>query len=96
MASSSFSYAMPNFTLQFSSSIPASNLNTSIGLGGMAPLHIPFSFGGAHFMQTTPIVGILPLFHPGSNLRLNAPRCSGQPRRQATTYVLSFTPTSSN
>jgi hypothetical protein len=43
-----FSYGMPNFTSQFSSSIPMSNTNTSIGLGGMATPHIPFSFGGAH------------------------------------------------
>jgi hypothetical protein len=64
MTSSPFSYGMSNFTLQFSSSIPTSNPNTSIGLGGMAPPHIPVSFGGAHIPQMTPTVGILPPFHP--------------------------------
>ena len=48
IASSPFSYGMANFTSQFSSSIPTSNPNKSIGLGDMDPLHTPFSFGGAH------------------------------------------------
>jgi hypothetical protein len=47
-ASRPFSYGMPNLTSQFSSSIPTTNTNPSIGLGGMAPPHIPISFGGAH------------------------------------------------
>jgi hypothetical protein len=72
-----------------------SNPNTSIGLGGMAPLHIPFSFGGAHIPQMTPMVGSLPPFHPGSNPGLNAPGWSSQPGGQVVAYVLSFTPTSS-
>jgi hypothetical protein len=33
MDSSPFSYGMPNFTLQFSNSIPAASPNASIGLG---------------------------------------------------------------
>jgi hypothetical protein len=73
-ASSHFSYGMSNLTLQFSSSIPATNTNPSIGLVGMAPPHIPLSFGGAHIPQTTPTVGSQPPFHPGSNPSLNAPR----------------------
>jgi hypothetical protein len=77
-ASSPFPYGMMNFTSQFSSSIPKSNPNTSIGLGGMAPPHIPLFFGGAHIPQTTPTIGSLPHFHPGSNLGLNSPRWSGQ------------------
>jgi len=76
---------MLNFTSQFSSSIPASNPNISIGLRGIAPPHTPFSFGGAHIPQTTPTVGGLPPFHPRSNLGTNAPRWSGP----------SFMPTSS-
>jgi hypothetical protein len=42
MTSSHFPYGMPNFTSQFSSSILSSNLNTSIGLGGMARPHIHY------------------------------------------------------
>jgi hypothetical protein len=68
-----FSYGMPNFTLQFSFSISASNPNTSIGLGGMAPLHILASFVGSHIPQMNPMVGILPPFHPRSNPSLNVP-----------------------
>jgi hypothetical protein len=94
-ASIHFSYGMPNFTSQFSSPIPSYNLNTSIGHGGMAPLHIPFSFGGTHIPQMTPMVGSLPPFHLGSNPSLNARGWSIQPKGQVVTYVLSFTPTSS-
>jgi hypothetical protein len=92
---SPFSYGMPNFTLQFSSSIPTSNPNTSIGLGGMAPSHTPFSFGGGHIPQMTPIVGGLPPFHPRSNPSPHALGWSGQPGRQDVAYSPSFTPTSS-
>jgi hypothetical protein len=95
MASIPFSYGMSNFTLQFSSSIPTYNLNTSIGHGGMAPPHIPFSFGGSHIPQITPTVRSLPPFHPGSNTSLNARGWSIQPKGQVIAYVLSFTPTSS-
>jgi hypothetical protein len=95
IASSPFSYVMPNFTSQFSYSIPTSNLNTSIRHGGMDPPHIPFSFGSAHIPQKSPTVGILPPFHPGSNPGLNALGWSGQPSRQVVSYCSSFTPTSS-
>jgi hypothetical protein len=47
MASSPFSYGMPNFNLQFSNSIPAVGPNASIGLGGSTPPYTPFSFGGS-------------------------------------------------
>jgi hypothetical protein len=90
MASSPFSYGMPNLTSQFSSSIPTSNPHTSIGLGGMAPSHTPFSFGGAHIPQTTPTVGGLPPFHPRSNLGPNALRWSGQPGGQDASYGFYF------
>jgi hypothetical protein len=90
-----FSYGMPNFTSQFSSSIPTSNPNPSIGPGGMDPPHIPLLFGGAHIPQMNPTVGRLHSFHPGSNPSLNVPGWSNQPGGQATAYVLSFTPTSS-
>jgi hypothetical protein len=93
--SSPFSSGMPNFTSQFSSSIPTSNLNTSIRLGGMAPPHTPFLFGGSHIPQMTPTVGGLPPFHPGSNPGPNAPRWSGQLGGQDVAYAPSFTPTSS-
>jgi hypothetical protein len=86
---------MSNFTSQFSSSIQKFNMNTSIGLGDMAPLHTPFSFGGAHIPQTTPTIGGLPPFHPGSNPGPNSPRWSGQPGGQAVSYDPYFTPTSS-
>ena len=61
----------------------------------MTPPHTPFSFGGAHIPQTTPIVGGLPPFHPESNPSYNGPRWSNQPGGQATTYDTSFIPTSS-
>jgi hypothetical protein len=47
MASSPFPYGMPNFTSQFSNSIPAACPNASIGLGGTTPPYTPFSFGGS-------------------------------------------------
>jgi hypothetical protein len=94
-ASSPFSYGMPNITSQFYSSIPTMNTNPSIGLGGMAPLHIPFSFGGAHIPQRTPMVGSQPPFLLGSNPSLNAPRWSVQSGGQAHAYVPSFIPTPS-
>jgi hypothetical protein len=46
--SNPFSFGMPNMESQFLSSVPANNTNPSIGLGGMDPMHIPLSFGGAH------------------------------------------------
>jgi hypothetical protein len=61
----------------------------------MDPMHIPFSFGGAHIPQTTPTIGSLLPFHPGSNPGLNAPGWSIQPSEQYVAYVPSFTPTSS-
>jgi hypothetical protein len=95
MASSPFSYGMPNFTSQFSSSIPTTSPHTSIALGGMAPSHTPFSFSGVHIPQTIPPVGGLPPFHPGSNPSSNAPRWSNQPGGQDTAHIPSLTPTSS-
>jgi hypothetical protein len=94
-ASIPFPYGMSNFTSQFSSSIPVSNTNTSIVLGGMSHSHIPFSFSGSHIPQTTPMVGSLPPFHPWSNPGLNAPGWSGQLEEKYVAYVPSFTPTSS-
>jgi hypothetical protein len=94
--SSPSSFGMSNFISQFSSSIPTSNLNPSIVLGGMAPLHIPLSFGGAHVPQMNPMIGSQLHFHSGSNPSLNAHGWSNQPGGQATTYVLYFTPTSLN
>jgi hypothetical protein len=42
MDSSPFSYGMPNFTSQFSNSIPAVGPNASVGLGGSTPPYTPF------------------------------------------------------
>jgi hypothetical protein len=87
MASSPFSYGMPNFTSQFSSSIPAAGPNASIGLGGSTSPYTPFSFGGSQIPQMTPIMGGIPAFNLGSN-----PPTSGwnsQPRGQASSQVLS-------
>jgi hypothetical protein len=61
----------------------------------MAPPHTLFLFGGAHIPQTTPTVGGIPHFHPGSNLGPNAPGWSGQPGGKVVAYGSSFTPTSS-
>ena len=44
MASSPFSYCMPNFTSQFSNSIPAASPNASIRLEDNTPPYTPFSF----------------------------------------------------
>jgi hypothetical protein len=90
-----FSYGRMNLTSQFSSSIPMTNTNPSVGLGSMVSLHIPLSFGGAHIPQENPTVGSQPPFQPGSNPSRNAPRWSNQLDRQDVTYVPSFTPTSS-
>jgi hypothetical protein len=85
MASSPFSYGMPNFTSQFSNSIPTVGPNASIGLGGNTPLYTPFSFGGSQIPQMTPYMGGMPSFNPGSN-----PPTSGwnsQLGRQVSTQV---------
>jgi hypothetical protein len=93
--SNPFSFRMPNMTSQFSSSILVKNTNPSFVLGGMPPLHIPLSFGGAHIPLTNPTTGSQPSFPLGSNPSLNAPRWSNQPSGQVTSYVPSFTPSSS-
>jgi hypothetical protein len=90
-----FSYGMPNFTSQFSSSIPTSNHNPSIGLGGMAPPHIPHLFGAANIPQKTPTVGIQPPFHPVSNHSHHVPGWRNQLGEQVVSYDPYFTPTSS-
>jgi hypothetical protein len=67
MASSPFSYGMPNFTSQFSTAIPAAGPNASLGLGGTTPPYTPFLFGGSHIPQTNPKIGGVPFSNPGSN-----------------------------
>jgi hypothetical protein len=81
---------MHNFTSQFSPSILASNPNTSIGLGGIAPSHILVSFGGPHIPEMNPMIGRLPPFHPSSNPGLNTLGWSGQLGRQVVSYVPSL------
>jgi hypothetical protein len=93
MASSPFSYGMPNFTSQFSKSIPIVGPNDIIGLRGTNPPYTPFSFGGTHVPQKTPTVGGTPPFNPESNPV--ASRWSNQPGGQATAHIPYFTPTSS-
>jgi hypothetical protein len=70
MDSSPFSYGIPNFTLQFSNSIPAIGLNASIGLGGTPPPYTPFSFGGSQIPQTNLNMGSFHDFNPGPILLL--------------------------
>jgi hypothetical protein len=93
--SNPFSFGMPNMTSELSSSSPTTNANPSFGLGGMAPLHALLSFGGGHIPQTNPMVGGQPRFYSGSNPSLNALGWSTQSGRQVTSYIPSFTPSSS-
>jgi hypothetical protein len=58
---------MPNFTSQFSSSIPAASPIASIGLGGSTPPCTPFLFGGSQIPQMTHNMGGMPAFNPGTN-----------------------------
>jgi hypothetical protein len=67
MASSPFSYGMPNFTLHFLTTIPTAGPNTSFGLGGTTPPYTPFPFGGSHIPQENHNVGSVPILNPGSN-----------------------------
>jgi len=93
MASSPFSYGIPNFTSQFSNSILDVGPNASIGLGGNTPPYTPFSFGGSQIPQMTPNMGGILAFNPGSN-----PPTSGwnnQPGGQASAQFPSYNPTSS-
>jgi hypothetical protein len=60
--SNPLSFGMLNMTSQLSYSIPTNNKNPSIRLGGMAPPHIPLSFGGDHIPQATPTDGSQPFF----------------------------------
>jgi hypothetical protein len=86
---------MPNLTSQFSSSIPTTNTNPSIGRGGMVLPHIPLLFGGAHIPQANPMVGSQPSFPPRFNPILNVPGWSNQLGGQAPAYISSFPPSSS-
>jgi hypothetical protein len=93
MASSPFSYGMSNFTLQFSNAISVVGPNASIGLGGTTPPYTPFLFGGSQIHQTTPNMGGIPSFNPGSN-----PLSFGwinQPGGQTSAQGPSYTPISS-
>jgi hypothetical protein len=93
MASSPFSYGISNFTLQFLNAIPAASPNANIRLGGTTFPYTPFSFGGSQIPQTIHNMGGITTFNLGSN-----PLASGwnnQPGRQASSQVLSYTPTSS-
>ena len=67
MATSPFSYGMPNFTSQSSTAIPAASRNASLGLGGTTPPYTPFPFGSSHVPQVNPNVGSVPFPTPGSN-----------------------------
>jgi hypothetical protein len=89
MASSPFSYGMPNFTWQFSNAIPAVGHNASIGLGGTTPPYTPFPFGGSHIPQTNPNIGSIPALNLGSNPF--TARWNNQPGGQVPSYI----PTSS-
>jgi hypothetical protein len=93
MDSSTFSYGMPNFTLQFSNSIPAIGPNSSIGLGGNTPLYTPFSFGGSQIPQMTPNMRGMLAFNPRPNPPTS--RWNSQPSGQVSTQVPSYNPTSS-
>jgi hypothetical protein len=86
MASSPFSYGMPNFTSQFLNSIPAIGPNDSIGIRGSTPPYTRFSFGGSQIPKMTPNMGGIPTFNLGSN-----PPTSGWNSQQ----VLSYNATSS-
>jgi hypothetical protein len=61
----------------------------------MAPPHTPLLFGGGHISQMTVATGDQPPFSSGSNPSLNAPGWRTQPGGQATSYILSFPPSSS-
>jgi hypothetical protein len=92
MASSPFSYGMLKFTSQFSNGILIVVPNDSIGLGGTTPPYTPFSFGSSQIPQTTPNMGGIHAFNPGSN-----PLTFGwnnQLGGQDSTQVSSYTPTS--
>ena len=67
MASSPFSYGMPNSTSQFSTTIPVVGHNVIFGLGGTTPPYTPFLFGGSHIPQANPNVGSVPILNPRSN-----------------------------
>jgi hypothetical protein len=67
MATSSFSYGMPSFTSQSSTTIPAASHNASLGLGVTTPPYTPFPFGNSHVPQVNPNVGSVPFPNSGSN-----------------------------
>jgi hypothetical protein len=93
MASSPFSYDIPNFTSQFLNSIPVASPNASIGLGGSTPPYTPFSFGGSQIHQMNPNMGGIPTFNPRSNPSTYG--WNNQSGGQASAQVSSYNPTSS-
>jgi hypothetical protein len=92
--SNPFSFGMPNMMSQLSSSIPKTNAIPSFGHGGMTPLHAHVLFDGSHIPQTNHTVGVQPTFSFESNPSLNATGWSTQLGGQATSYILSFPPSS--
>jgi hypothetical protein len=85
MASSPFYYGMPNFTSQFSNSIPAGVPNASVGLGGSTPPYTPFSFGGCQISQMIPNMGGMLAFNAWCN-----PPTSGGNNQPVDKFGLSF------
>jgi hypothetical protein len=85
MATSLFSYGMPSFTLQSSTSIPISSHNTSLGLGGTTPPYTLFPFGSSHVPQVNPNVGSVPFPNPGSNPSMAG--WNNQAGRQVPPYI---------
>jgi hypothetical protein len=89
LASNPFSFGMSNMTLQMSSYILTSNVNTSFRSRGMSPSYNPFMFGGGHIPHSFHMIRG---WNPSSsrpNPSYNFQGCNGQMSGVSTSYILS-------
>jgi hypothetical protein len=93
-ASNPFSFGMPDMTSHLSSSVSSSYVNPSFGSGGMMPPYTPFSFGGGHIPQPTPMVGGWNPPSSGPNPSFTFPGWSAQMGGPSTSYIPSIYPSS--
>jgi hypothetical protein len=92
LASTPFSFGVPNMALHFSSSVSTDNMNPSFGSRGTMPPYVPFSFGGGHIPQATPTVGGWNPPSSGPTPSFIVPGWSDQMGGQFTSYIMSIIP----
>ena len=57
----SFTFGMPNITTSISSSVPGSNVDLGVGMGGMSSPYLAHRLVSGHIPPSTPFVGVFSL-----------------------------------